>query len=117
MKFFGEKLTIITNDAKKKEDSIFIIKSFIHQLYNDLSSAFCSQSDLPEEVRTLFKSYLRDRSILPPGYLTTFEFNRLEFDVNGKLYKMNIERQSMMVGFILLFRVLLVDLFKNYLTK
>ena len=116
VKFFGDKITIKTNDKQKKEDSIFIIKSFVHQLFNDLSSAFVMSNDIPENLREILKSYIKEKSLLPPGYLTTFEFNRLEFDVNIRLNRMTLERQSLMLGFLLLYRVLLIDIFKNYLT-
>ena len=53
VKFFGDKITIKTNDKQKKEDSIFIIKSFVHQLFNDLSSAFVMSNDIPENLREI----------------------------------------------------------------
>jgi hypothetical protein len=116
VKFFDNKITIKTNDKQKKEDSVFIIKSFVHQLFNDLSSAFVQSNDIPQNLREILKSYIKEKSLLAPGYLTTFEFNRLEFDVNIRLNKMTLERQSLILGFLLLYRVLLIDIFKNYLT-
>jgi hypothetical protein len=116
VKFFEDKITIETNDKQKKDDSIFVIKSFVHQLFNDLSSAFVMSNDIPENLREILKSYIKEKSLLAPGYLTTFEFNRLEFDVNIRLNKMILERQSLILGFLLLYRVLLIDIFKNYLT-
>ena len=116
VKFFDNKITIKTNDKQKKEDSVFIIKSFVHQLFNDLSSVFVQSNDIPQNLREILKSYIKEKSLLAPGYLTTFEFNRLEFDVNIRLNKMTLERQSLILGFLLLYRVLLIDIFKNYLT-
>ena len=114
--FLGERINITATDKKKKEDSIFVIKSFVHQLFNDISSAFCNKTDVPEGVKILFRAYIKEKSVLPPFYLTTFEFNRLEFDVNLRLNQMTPDRQALMVGFLLLYRVLLIDIFKNYLT-
>lgn len=114
--FLGEKIDLTTTDKKKKEDSIFVIKSFVHQLFNDLSSAFCNKTDVPEGIKILFRAYIKEKSVLPPFYLTTFEFNRLEFDINLKLNQMTPDRQALMIGFLLLYRVLLIDILKNYLT-
>ena len=115
VKYLGEKITFRTRDQKIKEQSIFVIKSFLHQLFNDLSSAFVQKSDIPEGIKNLFKSFIKEKSILPPGFLTTFEFNRLDFDINCKLNNMNLDRQALLIGFIILYRILLIDIFKNYL--
>jgi len=52
---------------------------------------------------------------LPYGFLSTFEFNRLEFTTDGLLTNMNLDRKGMLVCFIVLYRILLVDIFKRYL--
>ena len=51
---------------------------------------------------------------MPFGFLTTFEFNRLEFTQKVELKNMNKERQGMLVCFILLYRVILIDILKRY---
>ena len=85
VQFFAEKITIITDNEKIHEDSVFVVKSFIHQLYNDLSSAFVNSDDLPKSIRAIFKEFIREKAQLSPGFLSTFEFNRLEFDVRCRL--------------------------------
>ena len=52
---------------------------------------------------------------MPLGFLTTFEFNRLEFDNKLRLNNMNLNKQAMLIGFILFCRVIIMDIFKNYL--
>ena len=116
VQFFSEKITIVTDKEKLHEDSVFVVKSFIHQLYNDLSSAFVNSEDLPKSIRALFKEFIREKAQLSPGFLSTFEFNRLEFDVRCRLNNMNKPRRALIIGFLLFYRTLICEIFKNYLT-
>ena len=116
VQFFAEKITIITDNEKIHEDSIFVVKSFIHQLYNDLSSAFVNSDDLPKSIRAIFKEFIREKAQLSPGFLSTFEFNRLEFDVRCRLNNMNKPRRALIIGFLIFYRTLICEIFKNYLT-
>ena len=116
VQFFGEKITIITEKEKVLEDSVFIVKSFVHQLYNDLSSAFVNPDDLPKSIRAIFKEFIREKAQLAPGFLSTFEFNRLEFDARCRLNNMNKQRRALMIGFVVLYRTSICEIFKNYLT-
>ena len=115
VQFFGKKITIITENNKILEESIFTVKSFIHQLYNDLSSAFVNPDDLPKSIRAIFKEFIREKAQLAPGYLSTFEFNRLEFDVRSRLNNMNKQRRGLVIGFAVFYRALICEIFKNYL--
>ena len=116
VQFFAEKITIITDKEKLHEDSVFVVKSFIHQLYNDLSSAFVNSDDLPKSIRAIFKEFIREKAQLSPGFLSTFEFNRLEFDVRCRLNNMNKPRRALIIGFLVFYRALICEIFKNYLT-
>ena len=116
VQFFGDKITIVTENEKLLEDSVFVVKSFIHQLYSDLSSAFVNPDDLPKSIRAIFKEFIREKAQLAPGFLSTFEFNRLEFDARCRLNNMNKQRRSLMIGFVVLYRTLICEIFKNYLT-
>jgi hypothetical protein len=116
VQFFSEKITIITDKEKIHEDSVFVVKSFIHQLYNDLSSAFVNSDDLPKSIRAIFKEFIREKAQLSPGFLSTFEFNRLEFDVRCRLNNMNKPRRALVIGFLIFYRTLICEIFKNYLT-
>jgi len=92
------------------------VKSFTHQLYNDLSSAFVNSDDLPKSIRAIFKEFIREKAQLSPGFLSTFEFNRLEFDVRCRLNNMNKPRRALIIGFLIFYRTLICEIFKNYLT-
>ena len=116
VQFFSEKITIITEKEKVLEDSVFVVKSFIHQLYNDLSSAFINPDDLPKSIRAIFKEFIREKAQMAPGFLSTFEFNRLEFDERCRLNNMNKQRRALVIGFVVLYRALICEIFKNYLT-
>ena len=116
VQFFSEKITIITENEKLLEDSVFVVKSFIHQLYSDLSSAFVNPDDLPKSIRAIFKEFIREKAQIAPGFLSTFEFNRLEFDARCRLNNMNKQRRALMIGFVVLYRTLICEIFKNYLT-
>ena len=116
VQFFGEKITIISEKEKIVEDSVFVVKSFIHQLYNDLTSAFINSDDLPKSIRAIFKEFIREKAQFAPGFLSTFEFNRLEFDVRCRLNNVNKQRRALIIGFVVLYRTLIVEIFKNYLT-
>ena len=116
VQFFSQKITIITENQKILEDSVFVVKSFIHQLYNDLSSAFINPDDLPKSIRAIFKEFIREKAQFAPGFLSTFEFNRLEFDVRCRLNNMNKQRRALVIGFIVFYRALICEIFKNYLT-
>ncbi len=103
-----------TDDKEKKKTSIFLIKSFIHQFFADLTGSFAKKTDIPSKIKKIFRTYILEGSKLPYGLLTTFEFNRLEFDTKIKLRNMNIQRQSLLVGMIILERILLIDVLRNY---
>ena len=113
--FFKTTIIFTTNNPEKLENSIFTLKSFIHQLFSDLTSALAKKDDIPLEVKRVINSYIKDGSLLPYGFLSTFEFNRLEFTTEGLLTNMNLDRQGLLVCFIVLYRILLADIFKRYL--
>jgi hypothetical protein len=102
------------NMLSKTEDSVFKIKSFFHQLFYDLTTGISTKEDIPKNIQNIILNYISDRKYLPDNFLTTFEFNRLEFDLDLKLNKMSTDRQAMMICFILLYRVLILEIFKNY---
>ena len=113
--FFKSTIIFTTNNPEKLENSVFTLKSFIHQLFSDLTSALAKKDDIPLEVKRVINSYIKDGSLLPYGFLSTFEFNRLEFTTEGLLTNMNLDRQGLLVCFIVLYRILLADIFKRYL--
>ena len=115
VEFFRNTIIFTTNNPEKLENSIFVTKSFVHQIFSDLTSALTKKDDIPFEVKRVINSYIKDGSLLPYGFLSTFEFNRLEFTTEGLLTNMNLDRQGLLVCFIVLYRILLADIFKRYL--
>ena len=115
VEFFRSTIIFNTKNKEKLEKSIFTTKSFIHQLYSDLTSALAKRDDIPIDVKKIINLYTTDGSLLPYGFLSTFEFNRLDFTTDGLLTNMNLDRKGMLVCFIVLYRILLVDIFKRYL--
>lgn len=112
--FFHSTLIYNTQNMEKQKKTVFIVKSFLHQFFSDLTSAFAKFDDIPAAIKKVFKLYISEKSSMPYGFLTTFEFNRLEFSQKIKLKNMNKERQAMLVCFILLYRIILIDVFKRY---
>ena len=115
VEFFRSTIIYNTNNHEKLNKSIFVTKSFIHQLFSDLTSALAKREDIPTEVKNVINSFISEGSLLPYGFLSTFEFNRLEFTTDGLLTNMNLDRQGLLVCFIVLYRILLADIFKRYL--
>jgi hypothetical protein len=72
--------------------------------------------DLPKSIRAIFKEFIREKAQIAPGFLSTFEFNRLEFDARCRLNNMNKQRRALMIGFLVFYRTLIFEIFKNYLT-
>ena len=101
---------------EKCENTSFIVKSFIQQLFSDLSSSSTFSQDIPDKIKKVMRNFISDKSLLPIGFLTTFEFNRLEFDTKGRLINMTGERKALLTCMIILYRVLLIDIFKKHFT-
>lgn len=112
--FFHSTLIYNTQNMEKQKNTVFIVKSFLHQFFSDLTSAFAKFDDIPAAIKKVFKLYISEKATMPYGFLTTFEFNRLEFSQKIKLKNMNKERQAMLICFILLYRIILIDVFKRY---
>jgi hypothetical protein len=116
VEFFHKEIIYNTSDVVLKNASIFIVKSFIHQLFTDLTSSFVFKEDIPQQIKYIFNLYIKEDSLVPCEFLSSFEFNRLEFNHKLKLTNMNKERSAMMICMILLYRVILVDIFDKYHT-
>ena len=114
LEHFTNYISLSTDDNEKYKISVYIIKSFIHQFFTDLTGSFAKKKDIPSKIKKIFRTFILDNSRLPYGFLTTFEFNRLEFDTEINLKNMNIQRQSLLVGFIILYRILLIDVLRNF---
>ena len=114
--FFTTTLLFNKEDPEKCQNTTFIVKSFIQQLFSDLSASSTFSSDIPDKIKKVMRNFISDKSLLPIGFLTTFEFNRLEFDTKGRLINMTGERKALLTCMIILYRVLLIDIFKKHFT-
>ena len=96
---------------------VYIIFLFlkIHQLFSDLTSALAKREDIPLNIKKVINLYTNNDSFLPYDFLSIFEFNRLEFTTNGLLTNMNLNRRGILLCFIVLYRILLIDIFKRHL--
>ncbi len=111
---FGNLLVYNTSNESKKKHCTFVVRSFIQQLFSDLSSAFTYYEEIPFTIKRIVKYFISDGYQIPFGYLTTFEFNRLEFNFDSTLSHMNNERRAMLVCFILFYRILILDIFRRH---
>ena len=114
--FFTTTLLYNKEAPEKCENTSFIVKSFIQQLFSDLSASSTFSQDIPDKIKKVMRNFISDKSLLPIGFLTTFEFNRLEFDTKGRLINMTGERKALLTCMIILYRVLLIDIFKKHFT-
>lgn len=112
--FFYKEIIYNTYDSKIQRTSVFIVKSFIHQFFSDLSANFAKVDDIPRNIKEIFTSYISEDAVMPYNFLTSFEFNRLEFSYMLGLRNMNREKQAMMVCMLLLYRVIIADIFDKY---
>ena len=112
--FFHKEIVYNTPNETDQRTSIFIVKSFIHQFFLDLSSNFAKDDDFPQPIKQIFNYFIKEGAVLPLNFLTTYEFNRLEFNHMFGLKNMNRERQAMMVCMLLFYRVILVDILDKY---
>lgn len=103
------------NSEEKVDNSIFILKTTIHNLMNAITNSINKPEDIPLNVHKAFKSLIFDGALLPKGFLTTFEFNRLEWSLRIKLTRMNTEKKAMMISTIFLFRVIVMKILMNFL--
>ena len=114
VKYFTKPL--LYNDStplSEKEETIIIVKAFLHLMLTEFTCAFSDKTIIPFYIRLLFKEYLQEGTQLPFGFLSTFEFNRLEFGFDLKLKNVNMNRQAMIACMILFYRVLLGDILRQ----
>ena len=102
-----------TTSLSEKEETVIIVKAFLHLMLTEFTCAFSDRTIIPIYIRLLFREYLQEGTQLPFGFLSTFEFNRLEFGFDLKLKNLNLNRQAMIACMILFYRVLLGDILRQ----
>jgi len=98
-------------NEEQVDSSVFILKQCIHDIMNVLTTYINQSIDIPLNVRKAFKCFISENSILPKSFLTTMEFNRLEWSIHIKLKRMTAERRSMLIGTIFLYRCIAMGIF------
>jgi len=99
----------------KVEDSYFRTKTFIHNLMNCVVSGFSKKDEIPGKIKRIFLDMVSEKVTATPDFLSTFEFNRLEFDCKIRLKNMTIDRKALMVGFIFLYRIFITEVMSDIL--
>jgi hypothetical protein len=110
--FLGEILEIEKNNRKQQE-SFSKIKYFISKLLLAVLSNSVLPIDIPDKIKEILKSYINDGSTLPPHMLSTFEFNRLEFNIKMQLTNMTTNKKAMVLTYFIFYRVILSEIFLN----
>ena len=114
VKYFTKPLLYDDNTSlSEKEETMIIVKAFLHLMLTEFTSAFSDATNIPFYIRLLFKEYFQEGTELPFGFLSTFEFNRLEFGFDLKIKNMNLNRKAMIACMILFYRVLLGDILRQ----
>ena len=80
---------------------------------NALSSNINKGEDIPVKVKKAFKAFIAEGALLPKSFLTSFEFNRLEWSLRIKLIRMKSEKKAMLISTIMLYRVLVMNVLMN----
>lgn len=110
---FGDYFSFNSNNQRKNEDNIFKVKHFIHKIFHDLSISVSDKSDLDSNIRGTLLNYITEGSFVNPNFLTTMDFNRLEFGLDWKLINLTHERKAMILGNLMLYKVLMYEILRN----
>ena len=95
---FNCKLNIQTQGEKKqiiKKQVLNIIRIFIENLNSSLD-------DLPLEVRTVLKEYIKQKSYFPKKYLSKFQINRIDFNFYGGTENLTICQGAMILSYLII---------------
>ena len=111
--FFNKLITYKKGDKKEKEENAYIIKLFIHYFFESIFSFFAKNNSMTKFTKLFIRELISEGKILPLNYLTTFEFNRLEFNINFELKNVTLERQGLLISYLIFYRFFIYDIFNN----
>ena len=111
--FFNKLITYKKGDKKEKEENAYIIKLFIHYFFESIFSFFAKNNSMTKFTKKFIRELISEGKILPLNYLTTFEFNRLEFNINFELKNITLERQGLLISYLIFYRFFIYDIFNN----
>lgn len=110
---FGDYLTFNSTNERKNEDCVYKVKHFVHKIFHDLSICISDKSDIDPNLKGILTNYISENKYINPNFITTHEFNRLEFDLSWTLKNLNQERKAMLLNNLILYRVILLEVLKN----
>ena len=97
-KQFNYELNIQSQGEKKqiiKKQVLNIIKIFIENLESSLD-------DLPLEVQTVLKEYIKQESYFPKKYLSKFQINRIDFNFYGGTKNLTTCQGAMILSYLII---------------
>ena len=83
---------------KKSEQLYKFIKIFMENLIGNSKKL----SDIPEEIQNILYEYIREKGYYAKKYLTSFQYNRLDFDFYGRTRYMNDKRGGLILAFLII---------------
>ena len=91
----------IDSTIKIQEKSQIII-AIIKKYMENLISRTSKMNEIPQEIQKVFYKYIKNKSYFPKQYLTTFQVNRLEFDVFGATQRITDPQAGMILAFLVI---------------
>ena len=83
---------------KKSEQLYKLIKIFMENLIGNTKKL----SDIPQEIQNILYEYIREKGYYARKYLTSFQYNRLDFDFYGRTRYMNDKRGGLILAFLII---------------
>lgn len=83
---------------EKSQIIIAMIKKYIENLITNTSKL----SLIPNEIQKLLYKYTRDKNYFPKKYLTSFQVNRLEFNVYGAIQNVTDAQAGMILAYLII---------------
>ena len=83
---------------EKSQIIIAIIKKYMENLISSTSK----MTKVPQEIQKVFFTYTRNKAYFPKQYLTTFQVNRLEFDVFGATQRITDPQAGMILAYLII---------------
>jgi hypothetical protein len=98
-------LTMSSNmgELKLKENAqkiTVLLKTFFKNLIQKTNNG----NDIPEKIQQIMYNYIRDKAYFPQKYLSTFEINRLDFNLYGGTKNMTDTQMGMLLAFLVISR-------------
>ena len=59
-------------------------------------------SMIPQEIQNILYEYIREKGYYPKKYLSSFQYNRLDFDFYGRTKNMNDKRGGLILAFLII---------------